>query len=305
MIHFIINPLSSTGKGAEKWKIIEEILKKNGTEYSAHLTTGYLDARNHAAGLVKSGEHVTIIAVGGDGTVNEVLSGIDDFSKVTFGYIPSGSSNDLARDIGLSKDPEEALSSILHPKEYREIDVGRLESGNEVRNFSVSMGMGFDAAICHEALHSKLKYSLNRIGLGKLTYGIIALKQLYGMKPCDCTLLLDGTKKVELKELIFVTVMNHRYEGGGFMFCPDAKDNDGYLDICVASSIKKLKVLFILPFAFSGKHVRFKGVDVYRAKKVEILAKRPCAVHSDGESAGVEAKVKVYLNNSKLKMIVR
>ncbi|MCR4741033.1 MAG: diacylglycerol kinase family lipid kinase [Lachnospiraceae bacterium] len=305
MIHFIINPLSSTGRGAEKWKVIEELLKKSGTEYEAHLTAGYLDARNHAAKLTEKNEPLTIIAVGGDGTVNEVLSGINDFSKVTFGYIPSGSSNDLARDIGLSNDPAEALNAILHPRQYREIDVGRLESGNDVRNFAVSMGIGFDAAVCHEVLHSKLKYKLNKIGLGKLTYLFIALKQLYGLDICDATIILDDARRIQLKDMIFVTVMNHRYEGGGFMFCPDAKDNDGYLDVCAVGSVSKPRVLGILPFAFSGKHVKFRGIDTYRAKKVEIIAARPCAVHSDGESAGVCQKVKISLNETRLRMIVR
>ncbi|MCR5108096.1 MAG: diacylglycerol kinase family lipid kinase [Lachnospiraceae bacterium] len=305
MIYFVVNPRSSTGKGLKKWKAIEERLKADGIEYDVHFTQGYLDARNYTRELVKGHEHITLAAVGGDGTVNEIVSGIEDFSRVTFGYIPTGSSNDLARSLNLKTDPVEALDAILHPIEYREIDIGRIEAENEVRNFAVSIGMNYDASVCHEVLHSTLKEKLNKLGLGKFTYLFIALKQLIRLRKCDCTMILDDIKKVSLKDLIFVTVMNHKYEGGGFMFCPRASDNDGYLDICSASGISKLKTLMLMPTAFKGHHVRAQGIEIKRAKKIELITSIPVAIHADGESVGVGSHAVVSVNEKKLKMVIR
>lgn len=305
MLHFIINPASSTGHGIEKWKIIEEQLKKDGIEYDAYFTEGVNDARNHTAELTSSDEHITLITLGGDGTVNETISGIRDLSKVTFGYIPTGSSNDLARAIGLPSDPLQALKIVLHPSEYRCIDIGKIECDGNTRSFAVSTGIGYDAAICYEALNSNIKEVLNKFGLGKLTYVIIALKQLAKATSKKCTITLDNSKKIELDKFLFVTVMNHKYEGGGFMFCPDAVDTDGTLDICTINNVPKLKVLRILPTAYKGNHVKFKEIHTYRAKEVVVTATEPCHVHSDGEICGISTEMKVSLRESRLKMIIR
>ena len=94
---------------------------------------------------------------------------------------------------------------------------------------------------------------------------------------------LDDDKKLKLKGFIFATCMIHQYEGGGFKFCPDADYTDGILDICVASGVSKLKVLFGLPKALKGKHFSIKGIDRYSASKVKIETSIPCWVHTDGE----------------------
>lgn len=139
---------------------------------------------------------LTLIVLGGDGTINETLQGIADPSKVILGYIPTGSSNDLARDLGISKDPKAALNLILHNNTPRAMDLGRLtyldeDQPEESRLFAVSCGIGFDAAVCAEAMSSRIKDTMNRIGLGKLTYLGIALKQLITARKVSCTLTLE------------------------------------------------------------------------------------------------------------------
>ena len=130
---------------------------------------------------------------------------------------------------------------------------------------------------------SKVKKVFNKIGLGKLTYLGIALKQLFAAKKVSCDIYLDDKKPIHLKKIFFVATMNHCYEGGGFRFCPDAKSGDGLLDLCVVGNIPKLLILCALPTAFFGKHYIFPGIDGYKASKVRIVTSEPLWVHTDGE----------------------
>ena len=305
MYHFIINPASSTGNGAKIWHDVEQILKEKKIEYTAYLTDGVGSAKNLASTLSSRYYKCTLIILGGDGTMNEVLTGIDNYADVTLGYIPAGSSNDLARDLQLATDPAKAINAILNPKEYAYCDVGIIKYDDEQKNFGVSMGIGYDAAICHEALQSKMRKCLNKLHVGKLIYLYIALKQLAKTQRHSCDIILDGGRKIHLDNYYFVTTMIHKYEGGGFKFCPDADCADGYLDICAANDISKLRVLRILPTAFSGKHVKFKGIHTYRAKEVQIITSVPACVHTDGESCGIRDKVTMSIAPQQLRIIRR
>ena len=287
MYHFIVNPASRSGKGKKLWeKTLEPALKRRKVEYKVHFSEKPGDLIRIAEEL-STGEdadkHTHIVVVGGDGTVNETLQGFSSTKEVTISYIPTGSSNDLARDLGFSKDPLEILSHLLDHAELENMDAGMLTSSNGNRMFAVSCGIGFDAAVCQEANLSKIKKIFNKIGLGKLTYLGIALKQLFATKKVSCDIYLDNKKPIHLKKVFFIATMNHRYEGGGFQFCPDAKSGDGLLDLCVVGNIPKLLILCALPTAFFGKHYIFPGIDGYKASKVRIVTSEPLWVHTDGE----------------------
>ena len=303
MLNFIVNPTSSSGNAAKVWKKVSKTLAKRQITYNAHLTTGPGSATDFARQICKSEDNPTIVVLGGDGTVNETLTGIDDLTKVTFGYIPAGSANDLAKALSLTTDTDDALSSVLDPKDYIMLDVGRVKAGEDERSFAVSCGIGYDASICHEALKSNIKDTLNKFHLGSLTYVIIALKQLIRAPRLSCTITLDDGETLKFTKYLFISVMNTCFEGGGLKFCPDAKYDDGILDICCAHNLMKLKVLRILPTAYKGEHTGFKGIELYRAKKVVVTSSAPAPVHADGESNGIHSEMVVTLNPGQLKMI--
>jgi YegS/Rv2252/BmrU family lipid kinase len=244
-----------------------------------------------------SEKYIKLVVLGGDGTMNEVLQGVADFNHTYIAYIPTGSSNDLARDLKITGEPLEILKQILKAKKPVPIDMGVLtyNSMNKERSrlhnkhikntryFNVSCGIGFDAAICEEALASKTKNFFNKIGLGKLTYGTIAIKQLFTATKSGCKLYLDDNPPIYIKRLWLMAIMVHSYQGGGIMFCPGADYRDGYFDICVGGDISTLKTLTILPRTFKGKHVGCKGVNIYKAKNVRVKTEVPLWVHTDGE----------------------
>lgn len=289
MYEIIINPASKSGKGAKIWDEVKKILVEKNIAYTEHISTAAGEVKTIVEKISEDGEKHEVIILGGDGTFNEALQGVRDFEKLTFGYIPTGSSNDLARDLKISSEPAKAVDAILTAKEAKIFDIGKLTySDGTTRLYSVGCGVGFDAAVCAEAMNSKIKDLFNRIGLGKLTYLGIAIKEIFQSGKGSIKLELldkDGNlkKTLEYDRLIFNAAMVHRYEGGGFMFCPDATGEDGLLHLCTAASISPLQVLKFMPSAFNGKHVTKTGIYINDCAKLKVSLSEPMWLHTDGE----------------------
>lgn len=303
MYYFIVNPKSSSGKGLRIWKRVEQALSQKQISYRVYFT----NAPGHASALAKkiSGEYApcTIVAVGGDGTANEVIDGLINYDSIRFGYIPTGSGNDLARGLSLPSDPLELLDAILDCSHIKPINVGITTVNGCPHHFIVSSGLGYDAAVCHEVMLSRFKKILNHLRLGKLIYLFIGLKQLLLIRPCKVTITLDDQEPLLFDKIFFVAAMNSRYEGGGFMFCPDAVPDDGLLDICLIEKMSKLKILCLLPTAFSGGHTKYRGVHTMRCRHVHIVCERPLALHTDGEPCGHQTDITITLADRKLPFI--
>ena len=287
MYHIIINPASRSGRGLRIWKKhVEPILQKENAAYQVHFSQKRGDISKIAKKLVTAAGStpVTLILLGGDGTMNELVQGLPEGGNVTLGYIPTGSSNDLARDLNIPASPKKSLELILHTGKPRPMDLGTViyPDGRKQR-FCVSCGLGYDAAVCEEVQRSRMKALLNRFGMGKLVYLGIALKQLFGARAVSGRLTLDNNAPIDIGDMLFVTGMLHRFEGGGFMFCPKADASDGLLDLCAVGNLSKLLVLFALPTAFKGKHYRFKDITPYRARRFVLETSAPLWAHTDGE----------------------
>lgn len=281
---FIVNPKARSGMGEMTWKMLEPELKKLRVSYRVHMTAKRKNAEKIAETLTEDGGEHTLVVLGGDGTLNEVINGIQQPDKITLGYIPIGSSNDFARGMGIPKEPLAALESVLRPKKVIHMDIGVLSEETRSRRFLVSAGIGFDAAVCHEVCVSRWKVILNKLGLGKLSYAAVALDRLVKDRPAHISLILEDGSRREFPKTYFAAFMNLPYEGGGFKFCPDASPEDGMLDVIVAHGLPLLKILFLLPLAFGGKHIGFKGVTILRCRKVRVEADVPLALHTDGEA---------------------
>lgn len=301
---FIINPKSRSGKGMVLWNLLKPELKKRRidceifyTEYAGHAT-------EIAAQVTADGEEHTLVVLGGDGSISEVLTGIKDCGKITLGYIPTGSGNDFTREWKLPTEPGAALENIMSSGRMVPMDVGVTRVGGKSWRFGVSTGIGFDAAVCHNVDKTRMKAFLNKIHLGNLIYLGVALKRLFADPLYDVSVTLDDGTETEFHKTYFVAAMNQPYEGGGFRFCPDAKADDGYLDVIIVSGISKLKVLLLLPTAFTGKHVRFKGVDILRCRKIKVRTNAKAAIHTDGQPVAVEDEIEAEILPEQIRVIV-
>lgn len=307
MYYFIVNPGARTGRGKGLWDELQAKLDKAKLEYQVFFTGGAGDATRIAEEICdKHHEMKRIVIVGGDGTANEAINGLKNYNKLILGYIPTGSSNDLARGLGISIDPETALEHAIHPREFKRVDHGVLEFGNgdKPRRFAVSSGIGYDAEVCYEALVSNLKKLLNKFHLGKLIYFILGLKLVFTNKPSPATLIVDGKRTIKTKRLVFVANMNTPLEGGGLPMAPEADPTDGKLACCFAHDISRLKHLMLMPTIFKGNHVKANGVDIINCHSLEVITEKPMALHTDGEFAGRHDHVKFSCMPEKVRMIV-
>ncbi len=308
MYHFIVNPKSSSGRGIRFWWTVKDELDKRNVPY----TVSFTKHPGHATELTQelcggSTDIKNIIILGGDGTMNEVLNGIDDFSKVLLGYIPSGSSNDLARSLKIPKNPIEALNNILKPKRFQYLDYGMMHFPNTdlaTRKFICSSGMGYDASVCNEVQASPLKKRLNRIGAGKFVYIAIAIKQLITLRSLNATLIVDGQKKDTYHKVFLVSNMIHKYEGGGLLMAPNADPRDGKLTICLVHSMSRLKAFLLLPTIFTGAHIKHKGVEAFHCSELEIIMDVDTPVHTDGEIPAIQHHIKVSCVREQIRIIL-
>ena len=307
MYYFIVNPNAGCGKGGRLWRAVAIYLEKHQVEYEAYLIAGRGDARNIARELTDGNrEPQVIVAVGGDGTMNEVLDGLVFCGPLTLGYIPAGSGNDLARSLKLPGNPVKALKRLLTPRPSRMLDYGILTYGTQEvshRRCLVSAGIGFDAAVCHDLLESKLRQRLRRVGLGRLSYLISGIRQLFKCKPCKGYIILDGVKKVEFNHIAFISCHIQPFEGGGFKLAPRANCSDGKLSVCVVSHAARRKLVPILLESLTGNHGRRKGVRTYECGELFIHTERGLPVHADGEICGIQSDLQLGCIARKIRIV--
>ena len=303
-LHVVVNPAGASGRTGRKFQKLIPILDACEHEVEIHYST-----KEHGIGAicreitsVDASEQLYIILMGGDGTLNEAINGMSHLSRIHLGYLPAGSGNDLAKSIGLSnKDLERLLTSILHLQDKRTMDIGEITYGSfsdELfgadaigekdsdglyhRRFHDSTGMGFDAAICQAADASRYKTVLNKLHLGKLIYIINAIKLIFSLKPAHITVDIDG-KSISYDRCMLFVCMNNNYEGGGFKFCPDANNNDGILDLCIATPEKNSDFFKIFPTAYDGSHIKFDAIHMERGRTVSVKSDSYEWIHTDGE----------------------
>jgi YegS/Rv2252/BmrU family lipid kinase len=308
MYHFIINPKSSSGKGIRHWWTVKDELDRQNIAYTAEFTKQEGHAIELAEQICSENEGIkNIVVLGGDGTLNEVINGIVNFDDVTLGYIPSGSSNDLARSLGIPKDPLKSLSNVLKPNKFIYLDYGEitfLDNDIKPRRFGCSSGIGYDAGVCEEVQRSALKKRLNRFGAGKFIYLAIAVKQLFSIKLQDATITVDRIKTNKYKKVLLVSNMIHKYEGGGLKMAPEADPTDGKLSICLVHGIPRAVMALVFPSILFGKHVKVKGVETFNCSDIEIQLDRKFAVHTDGEVPAFSSHIKVSCIPSRIRMIL-
>ncbi|MFY0546283.1 diacylglycerol/lipid kinase family protein [Brevibacillus sp. H7] len=283
MLGFIINPVSGNGRGAAVWAKLKQHLERQGTPYRAFVTKNAGEAQKMAVELLQKEEVTRLVAVGGDGTVNEVMNGIYESGKdCMFGYIAAGSGNDFARGHSLPTDPLQALDRILSEKQGEVIDLLKVNGRVAVN----SVGAGFDGQVAKTTNEAGYKKWFNRLNLGMVSYVVSVLRVLYSYKPCDAFITVDG-KSERLPRVWLIAVSNIPNYGGGMMICPQAVANDGVAEVCVVSDVSRWGLLRAFPLIFSGAHVHHPAVRFYRGKHILIQAERPLVVHLDGEVAAV------------------
>ena len=317
MPEIVVNPAGASGRTLKTWKKIEPVFRNSGVPYQVHFSTLEHGVTDIVRELTSDHSDKDIVIIGGDGTMNQAVNGIQDFSHTRIGFISCGSGNDLARGLKLSKNPEENAEKILKGDTARTIDIGETVYFNRMneltkerasadgyvhRRFNISSGIGFDAAICQKAQIAPAKKTLNKMHLGKLIYLGVAIEIIATTKRTGAWITVDGSTE-KYDQLLFTVAMNEPYEGGGFKFCPHADDHDHLLDLCIGNEISKFDFYRIFPYAYKGNHLKFKGVYEKRGHSIEIKTEEPKWVHTDGEVTCMSSHIRISLLSEKMKML--
>ncbi|WP_160724042.1 diacylglycerol/lipid kinase family protein [Bacillus sp. USDA818B3_A] len=306
-VYFIINPKARNGYCLNIWMKVEEVLVREGIYYLTFFTEFSGHAKKLAQQIAEQNEQEKlIVAVGGDGTIHEVLNGIAGYQNITLGFIPGGSGNDFSRGFQIPSDPKKALEFILRfqKRAGMQIDIGKILLNNhEEHLFLNNMGAGFDAIISYEVNQSRIKAMFNKLSLGRLIYVFFLLKNVFTYKTATFDLSIDGKTHI-FEQTWFVTVSNQPFYGGGMKIAPEAKPDDGLLDITVVHQLSRLKLILVFISVFWGKHVFFTEVKTYRGKNITIQSPAKQYVHADGEHIGF-TPLSIHLQAKALEVLSR
>ncbi|MDR1765190.1 MAG: diacylglycerol kinase family lipid kinase [Lachnospiraceae bacterium] len=311
MIYFIVNPVSGCGLGLRKWNKLEKLIQRKGLEYEAYLTSHPGDAREYAATLGSASLDERVVAVvGGDGTMNEVVDGLDMRQPVQMAYLPVGASGELQNCLHLTRSPRAFCRKLLSGVSYRLLDYGIASCGTDEvvhRRFMTGAGLGLDAAVRHSVNHSSFKRLLHFLRLEKWIYFFIGCRQILCAHPVRGYLLLDGVKRVEFQHMYMAmaNVLSDARESRFFeRYAREEGQTDGRLQVCVISSAFRPKLIPVLFRLYGRSGKKSRNVRRFLCSEVIFHTERPIAVHADGESCLTQSDIQISCVEKKIKMIV-
>ncbi|MDE7086956.1 MAG: diacylglycerol kinase family lipid kinase [Clostridia bacterium] len=276
MYHLIINGLNSDEKLNAEIDTVKKVFNIAGKELQIHKTEHKGHAREIAASLTENGEFAHLIAMGGDGTLHEVLNGIKDVENCTLGLIPVGSGNDFAETCRISSNVKEAAETIAF-RAPTNIDFIETEGGLRSIN-AVGAGIDVDTLL--------LTYKSKKHGKSK--YLSAFLKTLRKYKPNAFKASWDDEEEREFNGFI-ACLGNGKQFGGGIKICPEAKIDDGYIDLLLVNYVSRIKLLGALLKLKSGKIHKIKEATYVRCKSVKITPL--------GDVPPIQAEGEIYYNH--------
>ena len=281
---FIVNPHSGKRKALHLEEIVSEVLPSASFEPEVRYT-GY---PGHAEIMARESAADVVVAVGGDGTVNEVARGLLGSSKI-LGIVPVGSGNGLALHLGISRNPVEAVRTI------GKMNVGTMDCGTiNGHSFFCSCGVGMDAVVSGEFEKSGKR--------GLVTYVRKALEVFRTYRPSDYLLTVDEDKPKTLKAML-ITIGNANQWGNNAFICPEAREDDGLLDITVIRPFPVWYAPVIISRLMSGRLYKCRYVDLYRGRHICLKRERVEAAHYDGECCMLENQIVVNVMPGCIRMV--
>jgi diacylglycerol kinase (ATP) len=272
----VVNPAAGGGRTADTWRRLREVVAA--TLPAEHIETrGPGDGERAAREAAAAGAPL-VVAVGGDGTLNEVVSGARSAgTAVSIGAVLTGRGCDACRNFGVPRDPIAAVRTLVDGDDAR-FDLGRADWGDGRRRwFAISAGVGFDAAVARRAQSMRMR--------GTLSYLATVLATVHRHVAIDATLTMDDAPAAAMP-LTTVVAANGRWFGGGMKIAPSADPTDGAFDVVVIGALGRLELLRWLPTIYTGTHVRHPRIRVQRARRLSITASTPLPSHVDGEPIG-------------------
>ena len=294
----IFNPHAGSGRAMNYLPLIESYVQAQEINAEIIHTTHI----GHAQELINNTDlsnYDGVVAAGGDGTLFELVNGLMSHApenRIPFGVIPVGTGNAFSRELGLQPTDWQPGIDIITKQQTQAIDIGRAQTDQENFYFINIIGMGFVV----DAGRTTLKIKK----LGKSAYTLATLWETAKLKkhPIKLTMInANGQPESIDEELVFVEVANSRYTGTSFLIAPEAKIDDGLLDVIILKKISRLKILRLFPTIYSGKHINYPEIETRKVKSITIETQRPMPLMPDGEFLA-ETPVTISCLNHALKI---
>ncbi|MFP3895451.1 MAG: diacylglycerol/lipid kinase family protein [Anaerolineales bacterium] len=296
-LRLVYNPVAGQHDVEEPLRQVVNFLESQGSEVSVSRTRESGDAAAYARAAADEGSDI-VVAVGGDGTLGEVATGLAR-SNSALGVLPVGTGNVWAHMLGIpvwTPNHRSALleaAHILVEGKRVPIDLGQVED----RYFVLWTGVGFDAQIAHEVEPQR---ELRR-QLGNLAYFISALSLGLQLRGTRTTISVDGDTVQQRAILVLVT--NVQFYGGTWRVAPQAKLDDGLLEVYVFKGGNALDVARHVISVLQGKQLEDPEIDVYRGKQITVQGEETLPVHVDGDPSGY-TPVTISVASKALQVIV-
>src|SRR6266511_2094124 len=282
----ILNPWAGRGTAGRRRPELEQSLRETGADFDIVTTHAVGGAIELAWQGVERG-YGRIVAVGGDGTINEVVNGIKGAEaglgrRVRLGVIPLGTGSDFVKALdGVEANDIHGGIRRAVGERTRAVDLGRVRVGDNTPRFFINaLGVGLDAQVAAESLKlTKLK--------GLAVYLVAIIRALANYKAHPMTVEYDGTRVH--RRLLFASIANGRCQGGGFWLTPDALIEYGLLDLCLVDKMRLDEIIRHIPKVMEGTHGRLKQVRMSRARNITVTSSAPIPVATDGEVLSTNA----------------
>ena len=272
----ILNPVAGRGRLRREWPRVAVRLRDAGVDFEVAETRAPGDAELIAA---SASGFEAVIAAGGDGTVHEVANGLlRGGAGAALGVLPLGSGDDFAKMLPAGDPIGRIARGAARP-----MDAGRIRSEAGARYFANGMDIGFGAHAARNV--RRVPWPLTGLGayLGALAMTLVRYPKL------EVRLQLDEGAPVA-QTTAMTAVMNGRAFGGSFHVCPDARADDGELDLLIADGVGRLAILGLVPRIMRGAHVGHPRLRLARARRVLMESDAPLLVEADGEIAFDDAR---------------
>jgi diacylglycerol kinase (ATP) len=283
----IINPTAAHGKMRERWRAVETTLRAENFPFEFAFTKWHLHAIELTRAAIQQGYDL-IVAVGGDGTLNEVVNGMFDAQgalinpNAALGVIPSGTGGDFARTAGIARDPIAAARQLARSSQTRLLDLGEIQcvsDGKATRRlFANVAGLGFDAEVV-----MRVEASGKRVS-GTLPYYSALLTTIGKYRNKDVHLQVDD-QTIEGR-FNAIVVCNGKFFGGGMQISPHSDLADGLLDVITLGDLGRVEVVLNTPRLYNGTILEHPKVREYHARHVTVAARQDILIEADGELIG-------------------
>lgn len=285
---FVVNPIAG-GIHKESFPgLVDLHLNKEVFSYEIEFTRSGGHAAELSRDAVSRGLDV-VVAVGGDGTINEVAQSLVGTGTV-LGIIPSGSGNGLARHLNIPFHFEKAIE-LINTGRVSKIDTGRING----RVFVSLAGVGFDALVAKLFAHQPHR--------GFFTYFRIVAQRYQSYRPKTYIITLDGHTRIKTKAF-FITFANSNQFGYNTTIAPNAELNDGLLDVCIVQKPTIFEMPLIINLLFLKMIHRSKYVNIHKAARIELIRRKNRVVNLDGEPVRLDRDLTVEINPLSLNIII-